>query len=154
MIGDLNQNEIEHLLQTETICRIGCHADGETYVVPSAYAYHEGCLYAHSGIGMKVEMMRVNPKVCVEIDHIEDLANWRSVILWGTYEELEGEEAEAARERLVTRLAPQISEQGSGSPHPWDAHGGATEHILHRASRHGVIYRIRITAKTGRYEKR
>ena len=82
------------------------------------------------------------------------LANWKSVIGWGTFEELEGAEAEAAMARLVEHLTPRISAVGGKFPHPWDAHGGAAEHILHRASRHGVIFRIRVAEKTGRYETR
>ena len=35
-------------------------------------------------------MMRENPWVCVEVDHMDNLANWRSVIAWGRFEELGG----------------------------------------------------------------
>jgi nitroimidazol reductase NimA-like FMN-containing flavoprotein (pyridoxamine 5'-phosphate oxidase superfamily) len=154
MIGDLSERQIDHLLRTEVVGRIGCQEGGRIYVVPISYVYHEGDLYGHSGLGMKIEMMRQNPQVCFEVDHVNDLANWQSVIVWGTYEELEGEEAEKAMHLLVGRLTPLISEEGGHLPHPWNDHGGSTEHILHRASRHGVVFRIRITEKTGRYEQR
>jgi nitroimidazol reductase NimA-like FMN-containing flavoprotein (pyridoxamine 5'-phosphate oxidase superfamily) len=152
MIGDLNEIQIDHLLHTEFVARIGCHDGERGYIVPISYAYQDGCLYGHSGLGLKVEIMRANPSVCIEVDHIDDLAQWQSVIAWGTYEELEGSDAEAAMALLVGRLAPLIAEEGGRLPHPWNDHGGSTEHILHRASRHGVIFRIRITDKTGRYE--
>ena len=103
---------------------------------------------------MKVEMMRQNPEICFEVEQVVDLATWQCVILWGKYEELDGEELEKAIQLLVARLAPLIAEEGGRLPHPWDAHGGSTDHILHRASRHGVIYRINVIEKTGRYEKR
>ena len=154
MIGDLTERQMVRLLQTEAVGRLGCHDEDRTYVVPISYVYHKGCIYGHSGLGMKVEMMRANPQVCFEVDHIENLANWQSVIAWGTYEELDGEEADRAMALLVGRLTPLISEQGGYLPHPLNGHGGSTEHILHRASRHGVVYRIQITEKTGRYEKR
>jgi len=32
--------------------------------------------------------MRKNPEVCFQLDVIENLASWRSVICWGTFEEL------------------------------------------------------------------
>jgi nitroimidazol reductase NimA-like FMN-containing flavoprotein (pyridoxamine 5'-phosphate oxidase superfamily) len=154
MIGDLNKIQIGHLLNTEFVARIGCHDGERSYVVPVSYVYHDGCLYGHSGLGLKVEMMRANPSVCVEIDHISDLANWQSVIAWGTYEELEGDEAETATALLVRRMTEVISDKGGRLPHPWNNHGGSVEHILHRASRHGVIFRIRISERTGRYETR
>jgi nitroimidazol reductase NimA-like FMN-containing flavoprotein (pyridoxamine 5'-phosphate oxidase superfamily) len=154
MIGDLSASQMEQVLRTEVVGRIGCHTGDRTYVVPISYIYHEGSIYGHSSPGMKIEMMRQNPKVCFEVEHIDDLANWQSVILWGTYEELEGAEAEMAMSLLVGRLTPLISEEGGRLPHPWNGHGGSTEHILHRASRHGVLYRIQVTEKTGRYERR
>ena len=155
MIGDLTQAQIDHLLQTESVARIGCHNGERCYVVPVSFVWHEACLYGHSGLGLKIEIMRAHPNVCVEIDHIDDLANWQSVIAWGEYEELEGAEAEAAMSLLVARLTPLISQTGGSSlPHPWNDHGGSTEHILHRASRHGVIFKIRINEKTGRFEAR
>ena len=154
MIGDLTEGQMDHLLRTEFVARIGCHDGNRSYVVPVSYVFHDGCLYGHSGLGLKIEIMRVHRNVCFEVDHIDDLANWQSVIVWGTYEELESAEAETAMALLVGRLTPLISENGGRLPHPWNGHGGSTEHILHRASRHGVVYRIRVTDKTGRYETR
>jgi hypothetical protein len=37
----------------------------------------------HSADGLKITMMRANPHVCFEVDHRENLANWRSVVAWG-----------------------------------------------------------------------
>lgn len=154
MLGDLTEMQMDHLLRMECVGRIGCYDGNRCYVVPVAYVFHEGFLYAHSGLGMKIEIMRERREVCFQVDHIEDLANWQSVIAWGTYEELEGVEAETGITLLVERLTPLISAKGGPLPHPWDDHGGSSEHILHRASRHGVVFRIRITDQTGRYERR
>ena len=154
MIGDLTEGQMDHLLRTEYVARIGCHDGDRSYVVPVSYVFHDGFLYGHSGLGLKIEIMRVHRSVCFEVDHIDDLANWQCVIAWGVYEELEGAEAETAIALLVGRLTPLISEKGGSLPHPWNGHGGSTEHILHRASRHGVVYRIRVTEMTGRYETR
>lgn len=38
--------------------------------------------------GQKLHMMRANPFVCFEVEDIDDLANWHSVIAWGVFEEL------------------------------------------------------------------
>ena len=42
---------------------------------------------AHSLKGMKIEMMRKKPKVCFEVDEMKNFTNWRSVIVWGEYQE-------------------------------------------------------------------
>lgn len=55
-------------------------------MVPITYAYDGESLLGHSADGLKLRMMRRNPVVCVEIDHMDDLANWRSVIAQGRFE--------------------------------------------------------------------
>ena len=39
MLGSLSSKEIEDLLEAEVVARLGCHADGRTYVVPVSYTY-------------------------------------------------------------------------------------------------------------------
>jgi uncharacterized protein len=51
--------------------------------VPVTYAFHRGDIYGHSGVGMKVRMMRANPHVCFEVDRVVSQSNWQSVIAWG-----------------------------------------------------------------------
>jgi nitroimidazol reductase NimA-like FMN-containing flavoprotein (pyridoxamine 5'-phosphate oxidase superfamily) len=88
MFGTLNNEEIEQVFYNNIIGRIGCHADGKTYVVPISYAYDGDCIYAHTYEGMKISIMRKNPEVCFQADNMQNMANWQSVIAWGTFEEL------------------------------------------------------------------
>ena len=37
MSGELNNTRVENILKTQFIGRIGCHANGITYVVPVTY---------------------------------------------------------------------------------------------------------------------
>ena len=48
MLGELDAEQIEELLRAEVLGRIGCHADGRTYVVPVTFAYDGECVYGHS----------------------------------------------------------------------------------------------------------
>ena len=91
MFGKLNSEEIDQLLNNQLVGRIGCHSDGVTYVVPISYAFDGNNIYAHSFKGLKLTIMRKNPKVCFEVDDTQDLANWKSVICWGEFEELTDE---------------------------------------------------------------
>jgi uncharacterized protein len=147
MLGELTEAEIEALLRSEVVARIGCHADGRTYVVPITYVYDDDAIIGHSRDGMKIELMRRNPAVCVEVDRVEDLGNWRSVIVWGRYEELSGAAAVEALEKLVTRLEPLATGETSAPPHGLAAvHADAASGL--------VVYRIEIDEKTGRFERR
>ncbi len=146
MLGELNQRQIDHLLHSEVIGRIGCIGDGRVYVVPTTYVYDGDCVYGHSIGGTKLHAMRAHPQVCFEVEHVDDLSNWRSVIAWGTFEELHGDQAQAGMQLLMDRLMPLMASSTSGPPHGTaSAAAGAAE---------ACVYRIRIGEKTGRYEKR
>jgi len=145
MLGELKQDEIEHLLRTEQLGRIGCHAGGVTYVVPVSYVFNGTHIYALSAEGMKLRMMRENPLVCFEVEHVEQWYNWQTVIVWGTFEELHREQAEHAYRLLHARLTPLVefeSRTTSGDPPPPGV-----------ASKQFVLYRIRVEESTGRFER-
>src|ERR1043166_7929179 len=88
MFEKMTTEEIEQLLKQQVVGRIGCYGYGLTYVVPISYAYDGKNIYCHTLEGMKVDMMRKNPQVCFEVDNTKNLANWKSVIAWGSFEEL------------------------------------------------------------------
>ena len=143
MIGELTPTEIEDLLRTEEVGRIGCHAEGRTDVVPVAYAYDGECVYAHSRDGLKIRTMRANPNVCFEVDRVGDQARWRSVVAWGVYEELYGAEEARARALLNARFPPE------GQPE-----AALPDAVTHSDvdERRTIFYRLRLQEKTGRFE--
>src|SRR5579871_6511575 len=150
MLGNLSPDEIERLLQRETIARLGCYDGTRTYVVPITYAYVDGNLLGHSIEGLKLEMLRKNPDVCVEVDHVHNLANWSSVIAWGTFEELKGSEAQHALARMQARfLALTLSET---SVVPSMLHSSDVRTRIDPPHK-SVVYRICLTKKTGRFER-
>ena len=150
MLGMLNGGEIEELLRSEVTGRIGCHAEGRTYVVPVTYAYDGGSVYGHSVEGMKVRMMRENPEVCFEVDRVEDPGNWRSVIAWGRFEEMRGEQALRAMDLLIARFSGLRVSETSHPSYPVRALGSEPSPAEGRSV---VLYRITLTDKTGRFEK-
>ncbi|HMA45097.1 MAG TPA: pyridoxamine 5'-phosphate oxidase family protein [Gemmatimonadales bacterium] len=151
MLGTLTDGQIDRLLRSESVGRLGCHARGRTYVVPVTYVYDGAAIYGHTGDGMKVAMMRENPEVCFEIDHMESLANWQSAIVWGRFEELRGTAAAHAMGLLMDRLLPLVTSETAVPSH------GLDPSAVHRADATGrpaVVYRIVIGERTGRFEKR
>ena len=88
MLGKLNRSQIDNLLRSEVTGRIGCHSRNKTYIVPLTFAYDGEYIYCHTIEGLKTRMMRENPHVCFEVDRVDNMANWQSAIIWGTYEEL------------------------------------------------------------------
>ena len=59
MLGELTANQIEMVLYCEVIGRIGCHANDNTYVVPTTYAYDGQFVYGHTIEAMKGEVYRI-----------------------------------------------------------------------------------------------
>ncbi|HEX2607089.1 MAG TPA: pyridoxamine 5'-phosphate oxidase family protein [Flavisolibacter sp.] len=147
MFGTLTDQQIKTMLQSQLIGRIGCHADGLTYVVPISYAYDGAYIYCHTEEGKKTAMMRTNPKVCFQVDTMKDMANWESVILQGVFEELKGkEEINQAMHTLVSRYLPMVSSLtthlGKFWPFRQEDYSGMD----------GIVFRIRILEQTGRFE--
>lgn len=145
MLGSLTADETEQLLRRQAVGRIGCHAEGRTYVVPIAYAYDGECVVAHSADGLKIRTMRANPQVCFEVDEIVDLKHWSSVVAQGTYEELSGEEEERASALLRTRFGARVTSETAGAPRRI---GGVAQ-----AETRTTLFRVRLNEKTGRFER-
>lgn len=132
----LPEEGIEELLRTAIVGRIACcghgagGGDGRPYLVPLAYGYDGEAIYAHSGPGRKIALMRAQPLVSVEVDEAEAPDRWRSAIAEGLYEELTDP---AARERALRIVYPPPAAIPPLGPET-------------------IVYRIGLTAKTGRYE--
>lgn len=149
MLGELTYNQIDQVLLRQTIGRIACSVNDKTYIVPITYAFDGNYIYAHSREGMKIKMMRKNPEVCFAVDEIDNMANWRSVITWGRYEELKAEpQRQKAMNLLLDRIAPLLNGETS---HTQD-HSHPPE-IVEKKER-AIVFRVKITEKTGRFEKR
>ena len=150
MLGELTPEQINAVLFSEVVGRVGCYSESRTYVVPITYVFDGDAVYAHSAEGLKIKMMRANPHVCFQVDQRDNLANWRSVVAWGVYEELHGKEALDALQILVARLMPVVTSETLGLP---DHLSLASAKPVVDAPK-TVIYRIRLTERTGRFEKR
>jgi nitroimidazol reductase NimA-like FMN-containing flavoprotein (pyridoxamine 5'-phosphate oxidase superfamily) len=116
-------------------------------VVPVSYAYDGSFFYLISKEGMKVNMMRKNPKVCIQIDDMHNMSGWQSAILWGEFEELtESKDRNHALHLLTHRMTPVFSSEMFRITPYWPFPEEQVDQIP------GIVYRIRITEKTGRFE--
>src|ERR1022692_4588864 len=94
----MSQQECSALLRRVPIGRLACSLDQQPYVVPVAFSYEPDCIYVFSSLGQKIEWMRQNPKVCLQVDEIGSRSNWFSVVVTGTYLELREPQYNAQRE--------------------------------------------------------
>src|SRR3989338_104966 len=85
---DLPQHRCEEILAANHYGHLGCCDDGEPYVLPVTYVYRDGFLYGFSEEGHKVEILRKNPKLCLQVERVESGLEWESVLCWGLFEEV------------------------------------------------------------------
>jgi nitroimidazol reductase NimA-like FMN-containing flavoprotein (pyridoxamine 5'-phosphate oxidase superfamily) len=150
MFGDLSEDTIEVILRHQLIGHIACYANELTYVVPISYAYESGYVYAHTHEGMKISMMRQNPKVCFAVHTMENMANWQSVVAWGDFEEItDAAEREKALKILLHRNLPIITSKTVELTPNWPF---VPKDL--NSSIKGIVFRIRLNIKTGKYESR
>ena len=80
---DLSKEECSSILSAARYGRLGLAREGRPYVVPMSYVYADGRIYLHSrGGGMKMEYAAANPRVCFQIDQLDN-GHWSSVIAFG-----------------------------------------------------------------------
>lgn len=104
-IHHMTEGECQRALQNASVGRLGCARDNQPYVVPIYFAYSDKHLYAISTIGQKIEWMRANPQVCIEVDEVNSPDAWMSLVVFGRYEELpDVPEFKRAREQALTVL--------------------------------------------------
>lgn len=127
------EDRIEALLRESVIARLACcaHDDGaRPYLVPLPCFYDGESLVALSGPGAKIRIMRANPLVTIEVDTGEASDRWSSVIAEGVYEEIDQLDE---RTRALDLIEAATGEQQVLGPET-------------------ILFRIRLTARSGRYE--
>jgi hypothetical protein len=140
LIHEMTEDECRTVLERVSFGRLACARDHQPYVVPMYFSYDGTHLYGFSTLGQKIEWMRSNPLVCLEIDERTSHLEWMSVVVSGRYEEL-----------------PDTPEFGQARVHAhdvlqkramwWQPAYVATEH---RGQLVPIFYRIHIKQMTGR----
>jgi uncharacterized protein len=148
MMGELTTDEIENLLHTTVLGRIGC-SDGQLiYIVPISFVYDGTYIYCHTHEGFKIDILRKNPDLCFEVELLKDLANWQTVITHGTFEELTDPALRLdALQKLHARKLPIITSETTRLTEEWPFVAKDLSLL------EGVTLRIRLHSKTGRFEK-
>lgn len=142
-IHEMDEFQCQKILEQTSVGRLACANDNQPYIVPIYFSFDGRHIYGFSTLGQKVEWMRTNPRVCLEIDEEESHDRWTSVIVYGRYEELPDEpEFEAARLAALEVLQKRAMW--------WEPAYISTEHYDVPHSLTPIFYRIHIEHITGR----
>jgi len=148
MLTTLTHTEIAEVFHNNYIGRIGFRDDDRIYITPVNYIYENDMVLCQSYEGLKVSLMRQYPQVCFEVEELRYSNDWKTVIGWGVFEELNNAaDIDYARSRLWEVMLAQKA--GLATPPP------AQETMVHGVPHTAVVYyRIRFSELSGRMEKR
>ena len=84
VIREMTEQECYAMLAEARIARLACARENQPYIVPLHVDFRGGVLYGYATLGQKIEWMRQNPLVCLEMDEFIDEDQWASVIVFGS----------------------------------------------------------------------
>lgn len=77
---------ITSVIRRSAVCHLGMSDDDQPYVIPMSFGYKDGAVYFHCAPeGRKIEILRKNPRVCIEFDVDCNLKTGDSACKWGFY---------------------------------------------------------------------
>ncbi|MBS0416076.1 MAG: pyridoxamine 5'-phosphate oxidase family protein [Proteobacteria bacterium] len=88
LVQEMTVDECRAELQVVNFGRLACARDHQPYIVPVYFAFDGKHLYGITTPGQKIEWMRANPRVCLEVDARPSHDLWMSIVVLGRYEEL------------------------------------------------------------------
>ena len=144
---NLSKSEIITLLKDNYIGHLSYIAQGRPFTIPITYFYDLGsnAIISYSAEGHKMEAMRKNGAVSLEVEEIVSNSNWQSVLAHGTFDELHGSDAKYYLHQFTEGVKNIIKQKEQTLP----------EFISEFSSKSSskkipVVYRIKILEITGR----
>lgn len=144
---DLTQEECLTLLADNYIGRMAYTSKGRAEVIPITYYYdpEQHAVISYSGEGHKIEAMRLHNSVSFQVDEISSLDKWRSVLLYGTYEELSGMDAKYQLHKFSEEVKKIILRKDNSTLHFIREFSSKTD-----TSGTPIVYRLKITEIHGK----
>jgi nitroimidazol reductase NimA-like FMN-containing flavoprotein (pyridoxamine 5'-phosphate oxidase superfamily) len=143
LIQDMSRETSVDFLKGARLGRIACAQGAQPYVTPFSFAHDGGSLYSLAHIGKRIEWMRANPLVCVEVDDIVTRREWRTVVIFGRYQELP-DTPEFAEARV---LAHDLL---SATPSWWEPGFAKNRHDEAAPGGEPIYFRVSIGEMSGR----
>ena len=112
LIREMTRDECVRVLSETRLARLATARENQPYIVPVYVMYDEAteCLYGFTTPGQKVEWMRANPLVCVEMDKVAAYDQWVSVVIFGHFEEVPESPSNNGSDFQAQLRPPQVGE--------------------------------------------
>jgi uncharacterized protein len=112
VIRDLSRDEVEETLNRNRVGRVAFSFHDRVDIQPIHYIYERGWLYGRTSEGEKIFTLKHNQWIAFEIDEVNDLFDWRSVVIHGSFWIIHpqgsprAEELWAKAAKLVAQIVP------------------------------------------------
>lgn len=92
MICSIDHKEALHILKNKYVGHLAYTHEQKPFVIPITYFYFEKdhCIICYSREGHKINAMRQQPQVALQVAQVVSINLWKSVMIHGTYTELDG----------------------------------------------------------------
>ena len=140
VIQEMTEQECRAMLGGRRVARLACAKNDQPYIVPIHVDLDGEFLYGFAVLGQKINWMRQNPLVCLEIDDLTTDWHWTSVVVFGHYEELPPTPAYESERSVAERLFQRHPAWWEPASIPVGTHEPHTP----------IVFRIRIGRVTGR----
>ena len=148
IFGELEAEECLKLLGNNYIGYLAFISGATPYITPITYYYYpeEHCLLSYSSEGHKIDAMRKANAVALQVDEIHNIQDWRSVLVHGKFEELQGITAKFYLHKFAQGVQETIGrKEGSGPKFISDFSTRLTQSKL------PIVYRIVISDIAGKF---
>lgn len=141
------KEEYLKILNDNYIARLAYIANSTPYIVPITYYFNEkeNIIISYSNEGHKINAMRLNPSVSIQIDEIESLEKWKTLLLIGEFEELNGSEAKMYLHSFSKNVKKILAEKETKNPEVINSFSSKLS-----SGTIPIIYRIKIQEVFGR----
>lgn len=131
-IQEMSYRDCMALVKKQWLARLACAEADIPYVVPIQYAFANDRLYFFTLPGKKLEIMRRNPNVCVQIDKLKSKHSWKCVIIDARFIDLGGDECREEKDQAWSLLARHVDwwEPGALKPSAKLADTASKTHIF------------------------
>lgn len=108
-IEEMRESEARELLRRINYAHLAMAEDNIPYVVPVHYAFDGDELYIYTTEGKKAEIIRDNPEICLQAEDVENNEDWKSVIVYGTAQQITNEDSRQEALDLILKINPRLA---------------------------------------------
>lgn len=150
MIKRLDHKQEVQLLSENYVGHLAFISEGSPYILPVTYYYdkEQELIISYSSEGHKIKAMRKNKQVCLSVNEIDSVSNWRSILVHGEFDEVHGIDAKY----LLHQFSEGVKSVIAKKEHK---HLDFISEFSSKLESEGIpiVYKIKITDMTGKYRE-